>query len=374
LALKSIGITGQRGFIGYHLSQTILLFKEEFQLLEFDRSFFDDAEQLDRFVSNCDVLVHLAALNRHHDPDEIYNTNLMLVEKLVASFLRTGSRPHVIISSSLQEAKDNVYGRSKKEGREMLSVWAKQNDAIFTGLIIPNVFGPFGKPFFNSVVSTFCHQLTNNERPVVEVDNTLELIYVGDLVAVFIEAIRNGEADHAKKVNHKAVITVSALLEKLSIFKKDYQDDGKIPALPRSFDLQLFNSFRCYMNMPSYFPRKFMQHADSRGSFVELTRADIGGQTSFSTTLPNITRGNHYHTRKIERFAVIKGKALIELRRMGTEEVLAFHLDGDDPSYVDMPIWYTHNIKNTGEELLYTVFWINEPYDPIDPDTYFDVV
>jgi UDP-2-acetamido-2,6-beta-L-arabino-hexul-4-ose reductase len=128
------------------------------------------------------------------------------------------------------------------------------------------------------------------------------------------------------------------------------------------------------MDVASYFPKKFVQHADNRGAFVEIARQGIPGQTSFSTTLPGITRGNHFHTRKIERFAVIKGKALIQLRRIGTEEVFDFYLDGDEPAYVDMPIWYTHNIKNIREDILYTIFWINEPFDENDPDTYFEIV
>ena len=128
------------------------------------------------------------------------------------------------------------------------------------------------------------------------------------------------------------------------------------------------------MDIANHFPVKFVEHTDLRGSFFEVIRLGIGGQVSFSTTVPGITRGNHYHTRKIERFAVIKGKALIQLRRIGTDEVLDFYLNGEEPSYVDMPIWYTHNIKNIGEEVLYTNFWINEFYDNKDPDTYFENV
>ena len=128
------------------------------------------------------------------------------------------------------------------------------------------------------------------------------------------------------------------------------------------------------MGIANYFPKKFVAYTDSRGSFVEVARQGIPGQTSFSTTLQGITRGNHYHTRKIERFAVIKGKALIQLRRIGTNEVHHFYLNGEEPAYVDMPIWYTHNIKNIGDDILYTIFWINEPYDANDPDTYFENV
>ena len=128
------------------------------------------------------------------------------------------------------------------------------------------------------------------------------------------------------------------------------------------------------MDIANYFPVKLTQHTDDRGSFVEIIRLEVGGQVSFSTTKPNITRGNHFHTRKIERFAVIKGKALIQLRKIGTDEVLNFELNGDEPAYVDMPIWYTHNIKNIGDDILYTNFWINEFFNPNDADTYFEEV
>jgi UDP-2-acetamido-2,6-beta-L-arabino-hexul-4-ose reductase len=167
---------------------------------------------------------------------------------------------------------------------------------------------------------------------------------------------------------------VSELLQKLNHFKDLYFDKGIIPDLPNAFSINLFNTFRSYINISSYFPFKLKANTDPRGTFVEVIRLEQGGQVSFSTTVPCVTRGNHFHTRKIERFTVIKGKALIQLRKYNTTEILNFELDGSSPSYVDMPIWYTHNIKNIGEEELYTVFWINEFFDPADPDTYFETV
>lgn len=369
--MKKIGITGQNGFIGYHLYQQIKLYKEEFELVEFNRSHFEDEREMDQFITQCDVVVHLAALNRHNNPDTIYQTNIRLVKKIIESLNRTGSEAHVIMSSSTQEDRDNLYGKSKKEGRFMFSDWAEKSNGFFTGLVIPNVYGPFGDPFYNSVVATFCHQISRGETPHIDVDGHMKLIYVGELVDHIIKSIREADNTHESSIPHTAEAKVSEILSLLKYFKAVYQDKGEIPKINNSFEHKLFNTYRCYMDIPNYFPQKFVQHKDDRGAFVEIARLGISGQTSFSTTVPGITRGNHFHTRKIERFAVIKGKALIQLRRIGTDEVHDFFLDGEEPAYVDMPIWYTHNIKNIGEDILYTIFWINEPYDEQDPDTYF---
>ncbi len=369
-----VGITGSNGFLGYHLYQTLALQKDEFSLIEFDRSFFDYNQNLDAFVSSCDVIVHLAAVNRHNEPEVIYETNISLVNHLVKALERTKSRAHIIISSSTQEERDNLYGKSKKEGRLLLSGWANQNGGRLTGLIIPNVFGPFGHPFYNSVVATFCHQIVRGENPKIDFDGDLKLIYVGEVVERIIQVIRDNDNNHELLIAHTAEAKVSEILVKLKYFQNSYQETGEIPALQNDLDFNLFNTYRSYIDIASYFPKKFVQHLDARGGFVEIARQGISGQTSFSTTLPEITRGNHFHTRKFERFAVIKGKALIQLRRIGTEDIHEFYLDGDNPAYVDMPIWYTHNIKNIGDEILYTIFWINEPFDPNNPDTYFEIV
>jgi UDP-2-acetamido-2,6-beta-L-arabino-hexul-4-ose reductase len=372
--LKKIGITGSNGFIGYHLIQAFKLKHEEFEIIEFNREMFNHELELDDFVKKCDVIIHLAAINRHENADFIYETNILLVNKLICALERTLSKAHVIVSSSTHEITDNLYGKSKKEGRILLSKWANKSGGSFTGLIIPNVFGPFGKPFYNSVVSTFCHQIARNIIPKIDVDGELKLIYVGDLVESIIELIHQKNNLHELYLPSNAEIKVSEILRLLQYFSSSYQVKFEIPSLNNDFETKLFNTFRCYMDISSYFPRKFVKHADNRGEFIEIARLGISGQASFSTTLPGVTRGNHFHTRKIERFAVIRGKALIQLRRIGTEEVFDFYLDGDEPAFVDMPIWFTHNIKNIGEELLYTFFWINEPFDANNPDTYFEIV
>jgi len=376
-----IGITGQAGFVGTHLFNTLNLYKDKFQTIPFEDSYFASGEKLKDWVKQCDVIVHLAAMNRHNDPDVIYKTNIGLVQQLIDAMQNTQSRPHVLFSSSTQEERDNLYGRSKKEGRLLFEKWATGNNAKFTGLVIPNVFGPFGNPYYNSVIATFCHQLTHNETPKIEVDGEIKLIYIEELVAEFItrikliEQIPMGEtALELIPVPHTAQIKVSDLLKLLQEYKTNYFEKGEIPSIDEPFKRNLFNTFLTYIDHSTFFPFKLKLNTDQRGSFVETVKLNSGGQVSFSTTVPGITRGNHFHTRKAERFAVIKGKALIELRRIGTSEVLSFELDGEQPSFVDMPVWFTHNIKNIGNDELYTIFWINEFFDPQDADTYFELV
>jgi UDP-2-acetamido-2,6-beta-L-arabino-hexul-4-ose reductase len=376
-----IGITGQPGFVGTHLYNTIGLYPDQFERIPFEDAFFSDETKLINFVSKCDVIVHLAALNRHNVPEIIYETNIRLVKQLINVCEATNSTPHILFSSSTQEERDTLYGKSKKEGRKLLENWAEKNDAQFTGLIIPNVFGPFGHPYFNSFIATFCHQLTHNETPKIEVDGEIKLIYVGELVVQILEIIKEVNIEHPDdvviqeiKLQHTSETKVSRILQLLESYKASYFVKGEIPSLDTPFHRNLFCTFLGYIDHSSFFPFKLKLNTDERGSFVETVKLNSGGQVSFSTTVPGITRGNHFHTRKAERFAVIKGKARIELRRIGTDKVLSFELDGSEPSFVDMPVWFTHNITNIGDEQLYTIFWINEHFDANDPDTYFEKV
>jgi len=369
-----VGITGQAGFVGTHLFNYLKLDPERFTMLPFEDEYFKDPEVLDKWVAQCDVVVHLAALNRHNDPDVIYRTNLELVDQLISAMERTGVKPHILFSSSTQEEYSNPYGKSKKEGREKLLKWAEQSGSIFTGLVIPNVFGPFGNPYYNSVVATFSYQLNNGEVPRIDVDKEMKLIYVGKLVEHIRDCILDKRNAHEMFVPHSGELNVSELLALLQVYHNTYGEQGRLPALKNDFERDLFNTFRSYMNIAEHFPVVLKLHSDDRGSFVETIHLEQGGQVSFSTTRPGITRGNHYHTRKIERFAVIRGKAVIQMRRIGSDEVLEYELDGKNPAYVDMPIWYTHNITNVGDKELFTIFWINEFYNPDDPDTYFENV
>lgn len=375
--MLKIGITGQSGFIGTHLFNYLNLKKEEIVLVPFKDSYFEKKDQLIEFVTNCDAIVHLAAMNRHGDPQVIYDTNIRLVKLLIHALEETAKRPHILFSSSTQEDRENLYGKSKHDGRLLFEQWAERNQGRFTGLIIPNVFGPFGNPFYNSVVATFCHQLTHLEEPRIEIDANVQLIYVDELVDLFYKKIEEPIAATATvryKVQHTSENKVSDILLMLEYYKKVYFEGNCFPELKNIFEVNLFNTFRSYIDYASRFPVLLKKNTDQRGTFVETIKTSLGGQFSFSTTLPGVTRGNHYHTRKIERFIVIKGKAIIELRRIGTPDVLRFELNGEHPSFVDMPVWYTHNITNSGNDELITLFWINEFFDPNDPDTFFENV
>jgi len=260
----------------------------------------------------------LAAMNRHGDPQVIYDTNIKLVKQLIDACEETKSTPHILFSSSTQEERGNPYGKSKHDGRVMLEEWAMRNRAAFTGLIIPNVFGPFGNPYYNSVIATFCHQLTHGEQPKIDVDGELKLIYIGELVNEIYQQLVAYRLSLVTtyKVPHTSEKKVSEILKLLEGYKENYFEKGIFPNLDDRFELNLFNTFVCYIDHAKFFPFHLKLNSDERGTFVETVKLHSGGQVSFSTTRPGITRGNHFHTRKAERFAVIKGKARIELRRI----------------------------------------------------------
>lgn len=374
-----IGITGQAGFVGTHLYNTLGLYPEQIERIPFEDAFFEDRDRLNGFVRQCDVIIHLAAMNRHPDPQVLYETNLRLVQQLITAMETEKVTPYVLFSSSTQEERDNEYGRSKRKGRALLEEWAERNGASFTGMVVPNVYGPFGRPGYNSFIATFCHKLTHGEQPEVLVDSNVRLIYVGSLCEYILEKIFR-KMQHTKPVVERTEIPhdfekkVTDILALLENYKSLYFDQGIIPELKDRNEVNLFNTFRCYIDLSGHFPVKLTQHADPRGVFVETIKLGVGGQVSFSTTQPGITRGNHFHIRKIERFTVIKGSARIQLRKVGTTEILNLDVNGSEPAYVDMPVWYTHNITNTGNDELYTQFWINEWYNPEDGDTFFEKV
>jgi UDP-2-acetamido-2,6-beta-L-arabino-hexul-4-ose reductase len=368
-----IGITGSNGFIGWHLCNRLLISNTKYKVVHFERSYFENELFLDNFVNDCDVIIHLAGINRDNNEENIYNVNLSIAKSLAYSCKRTNFKGKLIFSSSIHEEKlESAFGNSKRDARELFNNCSSEIGFNFIGFIIPNVFGPFCLPFYNSVISTFSYQLLNNDTPFLQNDNLLNLIYIDDLVNEFILHIDSNINYNLVRIKHTNSFKVSEILAYLTIFKLDYFEKSIIPVLNNKFELNLFNTFRSFINLDKYYPKNYHNNIDTRGNFVELIRAKTEGQTSYSISAPNITRGNHFHTRKIERFSVIKGKAKIEIRKRGTDRIYTYFLDEKNPSFVDIPIWYSHNITNIGTDELITIFWINEFYNPNDSDTYLE--
>jgi UDP-2-acetamido-2,6-beta-L-arabino-hexul-4-ose reductase len=368
-----VGITGQAGFIGTHLFNYFGIQSESIERIPFEDSYFENRDLFDDFLKKCDVVVHLAALNRHNDPQIIYNKNLDLVETLIASLEKLNLKPHVILSSSTQETLDNPYGKSKYKCRELLIEWAKRNNANFTGLVIPNVFGPFGKPYYNSVISTFSYQITHGLKPKIEVDNNIKLIYVNNLIEEIYKIIIDKITADEYRINHDFEQKVTNILEKLNNYYTLYYEKYTIPNLSDINEVAIFNTFRSYFDYDIIL-RELELKTDERGYLSEIIKAQTAGQSFFSSTKPGIVRGNHFHLRKIERFGVIKGEAIIRLRKIGTSDIIEYKVSGNKPSYIDIPIWHTHNIQNIGNTELLTFFWANEIFNPNNADTYYEEV
>jgi UDP-2-acetamido-2,6-beta-L-arabino-hexul-4-ose reductase len=366
-----IGVTGAEGFLGRALLRQLKL-HEEFEVEICRREFWHSEQLLESWVKDLDILVHLAGKNRASLPQEIYDVNVGLTRQLIIALERTESIPKVIFSSSIQEGRDNIYGESKRDARLLWEEWARKNEASFVGLLIPNLFGPFGQPFYNSVVATFCHQIFKGETPTIQVDAVLPLIYVDDCVRHILHWSKCDEVINAAwKMPHEFEVKVSEILEQLMSFQDMYVGKGEMPNFNSKWTLYLFATFQSHLNWDEFFPFYLKKHTDPRGSFVEIIRLNSGGQVSFSTTVPGITRGNHFHTRKMERFAVISGRAKIAFRKVDEDVIHEFELNGETPSFVDMPVCYTHSITNVGDQELLTMFWINEHFDAKDPDTFF---
>jgi UDP-2-acetamido-2,6-beta-L-arabino-hexul-4-ose reductase len=236
--------------------------------------------------------------------------------------------------------------------------------ARFEDARLPNLFGEHGRPHYNSVIATFCRLLADGAAPRIDEDRTLDLLHATDAAAVLL-----GLDKAAAPVR----CSVRQIAGRLTEFATVYRD-GQIPALVSDFDVRLFNTYRSHC-FPAHYPIALPRHSDARGELVEAVKAHGGGgQTFFSTTRPGITRGQHFHLAKVERFLVVRGEAEIALRRVLHDDVVRFRVSGREPAIVDMPTMWAHSITNVGTEDLLTLFWANEVFDPASPDTYAETV
>lgn len=368
----TIGITGPRGFIAGHLARQLAL-DSTLRVIACPRECALQPAALREFVGKCNTIVHLAGMNRGNEQD-IYDTNVGLVERLVESLSASGSVPHVVFASSTQRDFATAYGRSKKVGESRLREWAKQSGGRLTILVIPNVFGPGCRPYYNSVVATFCEQLAHDQQPVVIDDQSLDLVWVNDLVEAIGQIIRDRRPGiHEARVAGSAQITVSELLAKLQAICDAYFDENTVPNLADPFDANLYTTFMSHVDLDDHRHRPQL-HNDARGQLFEIMRLAGGGQIFFSTTKPGVIRGDHFHSRKVEWFCVVRGQAAIRIRRVGDSKVREFRVSGEKPEFISIPALHTHQIENVGSEDLLTMFWCNEIFEPGDPDTFQEKV
>ncbi|MEA3493429.1 MAG: NAD-dependent epimerase/dehydratase family protein [Candidatus Margulisiibacteriota bacterium] len=368
MSKKIIGVTGYSGFIGSHLLERLSRDNNITAIPIEDASFKQPSELLNS-VKKCDCIVQLAGMNRG-DEDDIYKTNIDLANTLVKAIEKSGKKINLVFASSILSSTDSAFGRSKKDSCSIFEKWAKKNNASLANLIIPNVFGDRGRPFYNSVVATFCYQLTRGEEPKILADREVEFIYINDLTETIYEIVLSSpKGVDNLRIKGTKKIKVSELLEILEQFKESYFMNGIIPKLNDPFLVNLYNVFLSYLEYEKL-NHNPQVHSDQRGELFEILKLAQGGQVFFSKTKPGHIRGNHYHIRKAEKFCVIEGDAVIRMRRVGTKEIKEFKIKSGRPAFVDIPIFHTHHIENVGKNDLYTLFWCNELYDPNDKDTY----
>ncbi len=364
-----IGITGAYGQFGWHL-RCRLFIEKEIEVVCAGREVFADAAKLQDFVTGLDGIIHLAGVNRAKEETEIAAANPALANQLIKALEAADSKAHIIYASTTHIDNDNVYGRSKKQAGLLLEEYAQKSGALFSDFVFPHLYGENGTPHYNSAVTTFGWQIANGEKPSVHGDGQVELLHFNDASSLILTALEQGTTGQTRPKGQK--ISVREVADRMIALAAYYQSQI-VPDLRDPLDLRLFNVYRGFL-YPKNYPVSLVTHTDDRGSLTETVKTDNGGQTFFSTTKPTITRGNHFHFHKVERFLVVKGKARISLRKMFTDEVQDFIVSGDDLGYIDMPTLHTHEITNIGDEELVTLFWSHEIYDPENPDTFFELV
>ena len=394
-------VTGAKGFVGKNLVCALNNLKDgkdrtrpAFMIDEvFEYDIENTPAELDIFCAQADFVFNLAGVNRPKDPEEFKKGNFGFASLLLDTLKKHGNKCPVMLSSSIQATLigryDGEYGRSKKAGEDLFFDYAKETGAKVLVYRFPNLFGKWCKPNYNSAVATFCYN-TAHDLPITINDRAteLELLYIDDLVTEMLDALEGkehrAEFDGVKTVlsasgkycaapiTHK--VTLGEIVDLLETFGAQSKT-LVVPEMPEnSFAKKLYSTYLSYLPKEKIaFPLKM--NADARGSFTELLKTEKCGQISVNISKPGITKGEHWHNTKWEFFIVVSGRALIEERKIGTDEVLKFEVSGEKIEAVHMLPGYTHNIINLSDtEDLVTVMWANEAFNPARPDTYYEKV
>ncbi|MEM9331180.1 MAG: NAD-dependent epimerase/dehydratase family protein [Pseudomonadota bacterium] len=363
--VKSISITGSTGQLGF-VTRARLKYHYGHSVFGIDRNQFAQPQALAEVVKRSDALVHLAGVIIA-DGVDLKEANLAIARQVTAAIEQSESDVHMVYASSVRIHDDTEYGSAKRAVGDYFQKYCEDNNLPYSEIVFPNLYGEFSKPNYNNVTGTFAHRVANDQKPEIhDVDKVLPLMSYLQAADAIHDVVDNKSL--GRICPEGTPITLGALAQRLADMKALYSQ-GIVPDLRETIDLYLFNTLRINL-FPQMFPYPLVPKTDNRGSFIECLHERNGGQVSFSSTKPGVTRGNHFHFTKVERFTVLSGEATIRVRKLYDEHVHEFHVTGDTPVAVDMPTFHTHNIENTGDTELLTLFWINESYDPENPDTY----
>lgn len=360
----NVAITGAQGFLGWHTACRLKALRGT-EPIRLGRDDFADIVRLREKIAGVDAVLHIAGINRAETDDQVERGNVRLAEILAAA-LDVDRPVDVVFANSIQAEQDNPYGRGKARAAGLLGDAVRASGGRFADLLLPNLFGEYGRPAYNSFVATFVHEVVAGRKPDVTDDREIELLHAQEAAAALLEAIGSDD----RQVVLGSSVRISAVLAVLEEIHRIYAVRGEIPDLSTTLRRDLFNTYRAAA-FPDMWPLSPQVHADNRGKLFEAVRAHGGtGMAYMSTTLPGQKRGEHFHLHKLERFFVVKGEAEVQLRRLLHDEVITFRLSGDKPSFVDMPTLWIHNIRNVGDTELVTMFWSDQLLDHAIPDQF----
>lgn len=369
-----IVITGARGLIGHHAAVRLHAencaarfrsLPEPYDLVLLGHADFDNDAALDAALRDCKLVLHFAGVNRASDAD-VATGNPDIARRLVAACAAAGATPHIVYANSTHAAQDSVYGNSKRIAGATIAA----SGLRYTDLILPHIFGEGARPDYNNVTATFIKRIIDGEKPEINEAAQVQLLHAGEAAQIAIDAGKNGTT--ARVAPTGKAISVGELFDRLHGLHEAYSTN-LFADLSDPFTLALFNSYRSAL-YPGHYPRMLKLNSDQRGTLFEASRGGGGGQTFLSWTHPGITRGEHFHLAKVERFLVVQGEAMIRIRPVLGETISEFRVSGEAPAAVDMPTLHTHHIVNVGDTPLLTLFWTNAVFDPAAPDTYADPV
>jgi UDP-2-acetamido-2,6-beta-L-arabino-hexul-4-ose reductase len=363
-------VTGSRGFIAKNL-MVHLRAVENIEVKSLDRN--TDVPAWERELEWADTIFHLAGSNRPPDPEYFKKDNYELTQFILDKLEKRGQPYKIIFSSSTQATLDNPYGKSKKDAEQYIHAHIKNGTATIYRL--PGVFGKWCRPNYNSVVATYCYNATHHlPLEIRDPDYELRLVYIDDVIKSFInemlQPVRAGIVESKSEMEY--VIRLGKLAEIILSFNKN-RKTLFLPDVGNSLEKALYSTWLSYLPAGD-FSYELELKTDPRGSLFELLKTKSSGQIFLSTTLPGITRGNHFHHTKTEKFVVIQGTGRIQFRSAIGEDLIEYDVNGARPKVVDIPPGYTHNITNMGDDMMITLFWANEVFDPQNPDTFFEKV